>query len=445
MSETDKSPSAWTGFESDSLPAGLQVPSPQRSGFVAKVLVVSFLTFLMAALLAPWTQNIRGTGRVVAYSPDQRQQPIEATISGRISKWFVEEGSRVKKGDPIVELADNDARILDRLGAQRSAVEVQRIAQGQRLETLTNRVESLRRSRLAEINGAESSIAIAQQGVASVRQELSAAEAELETNQLNFDRQEDLRRDGLASQRDLELAELAARQSRAKVASAEAKLRAAKNRLAQTRAAFRRVVASTDAEIENAEAGLRSAETEVASANGGLARLEVDIARQEAQVIVAPVDGTILRVVARLGGEQVTRGKVLAVLVPITKDRAVSLYVDGNDAALIQPGRAVRLQFEGWPAVQFSGWPSVAVGTFGGRVAFVDPLDDGRGDFRIVVVPDPEDSPWPAASYLRQGVLANGWILLDRVRLGFELWRQFNGFPPTTDPPPLANSDEAKK
>jgi hypothetical protein len=78
-------------------------------------------------------------------------------------------------------------------------------------------------------------------------------------------------------------------------------------------------------------------------------------------------------------------------------------------------------------------------------VAFVDATDDGRGDFRIVVVPDPEDGPWPAASYLRQGVLAKGWILLDRVRLGFEVWRQFNGFPPTTAPPPMATPNEGAK
>ena len=36
--------------------------------------------------------------------------------------------------------------------------------------------------------------------------------------------------------------------------------------------------------------------------------------------------------------------------------------------------------------MQFAGWPSVAVGTFGGRVAFVDPADDGGGDFRVLVV-----------------------------------------------------------
>jgi multidrug efflux pump subunit AcrA (membrane-fusion protein) len=421
------------------------VPSPQRASVVAKTLIWVFIGFVVAALLAPWTQNIRGRGRVVAYSPDQRQQPIEATISGRVSKWFVQEGSRVAEGDPIVQLEDNDARILDRLGAQRSAVEIQRTAQAERLQTLTSRVKSLRRSQTAEINAAEASIAIAQQDVAAAQQELSAARAELETNDLNFRRQSDLRRDGLASQREYELADLAARQSRAKVASANAKLRAARNKLSQSRAALTRVIASSDAEIENAEAGLRTAETEVASTNMSLAKLEVDIARQEAQIIRAPIDGTILKVVGRLGGEQVTRGEVLALLVPQTSDRAVELYVDGNDAALITPGSEVRLQFEGWPAVQFSGWPSVAVGTFGGRVAFVDPADDGRGDFRVVVIPDAEDGPWPAPSYLRQGVLAKGWVLLNQVRLGFEVWRQFNGFPPTTEPPPLADTNEAIK
>jgi multidrug resistance efflux pump len=438
-------PKHWTGFEQNEIPSGLEVPAPQRAALIAKLLVGAFVLFTLAALLAPWTQNVRGRGRVVAYAPDKREQAIEASVSGVVAEWFVEEGSTVRKGDRIVRLEDNDERILDRLGMQRAALEAQRVAQGQRLETLTSRVESLRRSQRAEISGAESSVAISQQDVAAAQQELGAAEAALETNELNLRRQSDLRRDGLVSQRDLELADLAVRTSQAKVAAANAKLSAARNRLSQSRASLRRVVASTEAEIENAEAGLRSAETEVASANGSLSRLEVDIARQQDQVIRAPIDGTIVKVVGRLGGEQVSRGELLAVLVPTTNDRAVALYVDGNDAALITPGREVRLQFEGWPAVQFSGWPSVAVGTFGGRVAFVDATDDGRGDFRIVVVPNPEDGPWPAASYLRQGVLAKGWILLDRVRLGFEVWRQFNGFPPTTAPPPMATPNEGAK
>jgi multidrug resistance efflux pump len=440
MNDTNKTRTAWTGFQRETLPEGLEVPMPQNASRVARFLVAVFVVTSAAALLAPWVQNIRGSGRVIAYSPEQRQQTIESTISGTIADWYVQEGDHVKKGDPIVQLADNDEMFLQRLDAQRIAVGDRRTAELQRVENLRLRLESLRRYQRAEITAAEAEVAIAQQDVAAVRQELSAAEAELETNQLNFSRQRDLRADGLASQREFELADLAARQSRAKVASTKAKLQAALSKLSQSRAALRRVSASTSAEIEEANANLRSAETKVASASEGLAKLEVDIARQQAQTIRAPIDGTIMRVIGRLGGQQVSKGEVLAVLVPSTNDRAVALYVDGNDAALIKPGSPVRVQFEGWPAVQFSGWPSVAVGTFGGVVSFVDAADDGNGNFRIVVVPDPQDEPWPAASYLRQGVLAKGWILLNEVRLGFEIWRQFNGFPPTIAPPPRATT-----
>jgi hypothetical protein len=150
----------------------------------------------------------------------------------------------------------------------------------------------------------------------------------------------------------------------------------------------------------------------------------------------------IQRVVAGRPGEQVSAGDTLATLVPDTHDRAVALVVDGSDAALITPGREVRLQFEGWPAVQFSGWPSVAVGTFGGRVAFVDPADDGYGSFRVVVVPDPDQEPWPSPRFLRQGTRVNGFVLLSRVTVAFELWRQLNDFPPIVEPPPEADGGE---
>ena len=129
-------------------------------------------------------------------------------------------------------------------------------------------------------------------------------------------------------------------------------------------------------------------------------------------------------------GEIVKAGDPLLTLVPETMDRAVEIWVDGNDAPLIREGSTVRLQFEGWPAVQFVGWPSVAVGTFGGRVALIDATDDGQGKFRLLVVPDPAEPAWPDVRFLRQGVRAKGWVLMNRVSLGYEVWRQLNGFPP---------------
>jgi hypothetical protein len=152
----------------------------------------------------------------------------------------------------------------------------------------------------------------------------------------------------------------------------------------------------------------------------------------------------VLRLLASQGTEMVKTGDAVAIFVPDTADRAVELWVDGNDVPLVADDRHVRLQFEGWPALQFSGWPSVAVGTFGGKVAFVDATDDGKGKFRVVVVPDGNE-PWPSARYLRQGVRANAWVLLGRVRLGYELWRQFNGFPPVVTNPDTSADKAGKK
>ncbi len=170
--------------------------------------------------------------------------------------------------------------------------------------------------------------------------------------------------------------------------------------------------------------------TDEANSSAELSRIEVRLARQSVQSVKAPRSGTILRRMSGQESELVKPGDVLAVIVPETESRAVELWVDGNDVPLVHEGRHVRLQFEGWPAVQFSGWPSVAIGTFGGRVSFVDAADSGNGKFRVVVVPEPGER-WPSHRYLRQGIRANGWILLNQVALGYELWRQFNGFPPS--------------
>jgi pyruvate/2-oxoglutarate dehydrogenase complex dihydrolipoamide acyltransferase (E2) component len=188
------------------------------------------------------------------------------------------------------------------------------------------------------------------------------------------------------------------------------------------------------AKVEDAKSSLQKAKADKAKAEGELAKIDVKLAQQSQMQVVAPRAGTVFRLAAKEGGEVVKQGDALAVLVPDVSTRAVELWVDGNDAPLITPGREVRIQFEGWPAVQFVGWPSVAVGTFGGQVAFVDATDNGKGQFRVVVTPL-EGEVWPDARYLRQGVRANGWVLLNQVKLGYELWRLFNGFPPAVNAP----------
>jgi hypothetical protein len=68
---------------------------------------------------------------------------------------------------------------------------------------------------------------------------------------------------------------------------------------------------------------------------------------------------------------------------------------------------------------------------FGGEVTAVDPSATTAGSFRVLVTEDPGDPhPWPGQDFVRFGSNARGWILLETVSAGYEIWRQLNNFPP---------------
>lgn len=423
------------------LPASRLVPpttAPLRS---AKRLGIAFAGFLVFAALAPWRQNVSGTGQVYAFAPDERPQLIEATISGVVVRWHAVEGQVVQEGELLVELADNDPERIVRLELQEDAAVERLAAYRAQAEAYRERMEALRRSQDAQVSAARAEVRVAFDTLSGQRELLVAAEARVRANDTQQARVSDLAAEGLASQRERELASLGATDAQASLRAARAQVNATEARLGVARASLERVQATTDADLRAAAASLSSAETQVASARSELAQVESRLAQQSAQLIRAPRAGVVQRVLTQQGGAQVSPGTVLAQLVPLTESRSVHLFVDGNDAALVSPGREVRLQFEGWPAVQFAGWPSVAVGSFAGRVAFVDSSDDGHGDFRVVVVPDEHAEPWPDPTFLRQGTRAKGWLLLDEVTVGFEFWRQLNGFPPRYHSAPPTGGD----
>ena len=183
-------------------------------------------------------------------------------------------------------------------------------------------------------------------------------------------------------------------------------------------------------EMEQAQIQLAEYEVRAQGAADELNRAEIALSREGSQLVVAPRSGFITRVSAGGTATFVKAGDILARFVPDNIESAVEIYVDGRDASLVSVGREVRLQFEGWPVIQFSGWPSVAIGTFEGEVAFVDPMAGRNGKFRVVVRPSEDGPVWPSNNILRVGTNARGWVLLDEVSVGYELWRQLNNFPP---------------
>jgi glutaredoxin len=269
----------------------------------------------------------------------------------------------------------------------------------------------------------------------AAEQRVAAEKITAETAVLNLNRVSELKKSGLVSERDFEVAKQLSESSDANYKGAEANLKRTENDFGATIAGIR------------AQKG--TAQAEVATADRDIKSLDIQISQNMRQTIESPRDGIVLSVQAT-DGTFLRPGSPICVIIPETESRFVEMWLDGNDMPLIRPritkddgstspGSEVRLQFEGWPAIQFVGWPSVAVGTFGGEVVFIDPADDGKGKFRVVVAPKPDiltrdgsehREDWPSNRYLRQGVRANGWILLSQVPLWKEIWRQINGFPP---------------
>ncbi len=393
------------------------------------------LAVTVALLFAPWRQSVMGRGQTVAFAPVDRAQAVEAPVSARLHRVHVVEGQDVEAGEILFELRDNDPDLLDRLERQVEAASRQLEAARLRLAVAEQRFEAIDLSQRAAVDAARTELDRARHLAEAARQERERLEAQVETARPNFERLEALRQEGLASQRAFELARMTYETAVAKLGTAEAKLEAARRDVEKAKARLAKVEAERTAKLESARGEVAKAEAEIAQYEAKIAALETKLARSSNLVVRAPVRGRVQRVLARTPGELVSAGTRLAELIPSTDRMAVELYLDGNDVPFVTPGRRVRLQFEGWPAVQLVGWPSVAVGTFPGVVAFVDAQDDGKGRFRVIVVPeDPED--WPSRRYLRQGVQVMGWVLLDQVTLGFELWRRLNDFPPALSAPP---------
>lgn len=244
-------------------------------------------------------------------------------------------------------------------------------------------------------------------------------------------------------------AETEVKRAKADVKKAEADLLNSDSLVIQAEATGLSAVALARRDLNRAEQNLLTIERD-------LQELDTRIERFKARFVKAPCDGILYRIAANVaeGGQLVKEGDELATIIPDATERVVELFIDGVDAPLIAAhmertgeGPHVRLQFQGWPAIQFAGWPSVATGTFGGKVRQIDPSDDGYGRFRILVEPErllSEEDDWPDAVFLRQGNQAVGWVFLNRVTVGYELWRNFNGFPPVVAPK-APDKDKDKK
>ncbi len=89
--------------------------------FIKPTLKKVIIICLLLVLFLPWIAFTVGKGQVTAINPNERVQSITASVGGFIKEWHVKEGDRVKQGQIIADLVDNDPSFLDRLEREKNA------------------------------------------------------------------------------------------------------------------------------------------------------------------------------------------------------------------------------------------------------------------------------------------------------------------------------------
>ena len=430
----------------DRLPALKLIQSSRIARRLAKLSLALLVVSVIAMVFVPWQQSAKGSGKVVAFAPQERQQTVTSRVKGvavRLGEGLVE-GARVKQGQFIVEIEPNAANLLEQLRGSVRDLDAKIATANAKAEVYGENIVAFESAKTAGVAAADELIEAAKAKWEAKQRLVPAYQAKQLQANLNYERQLGLLQKGVQSKKeveklrkDLDVAKAELESVTLDVSAAQEQWEAKKNeriqkeREAQTKVAYARAMRE-------------DALGQVATATKEKRGVEIKLSELDRLKITAPRDGTLFRLNIFERGQMVKEGDELFTIVPDATERAVELLIAGNDTPLVRRGDHVRLQFEGWPAVQFAGWPSVAVGTFGGEVMTIDSTDNGTGSFRILVKPDGE-TQWPSDRYLRQGVRANGWVMLGRVSLGYEIWRQLNGFPATISKEKAGGAEKGDK
>jgi adhesin transport system membrane fusion protein len=399
--------------------------------------LASIFIILFLCMFLPWQQNINGKGKVTPFAPEDRPQNIPSIIAGRIESWKVVEGQFIKRGDTLAIISEVkekffDPQLLIRTDGQINNKIEGLAAKNRKILALEKQIDALKSSVTIKLKMAKNKVLQSEFAIKAERGNYDAAILN-ETLAINqFERLNELYKKGLASLTEIQIRTNKKQEAKSKMIEAENKYNKVQNELLNARIDLNFIEAEYVDKISKAESILEETAGELFESQADLIKLRIEYSNLQLRsgfyAIKAPQDGYLVKVTKAGIGEIIKENENIATIVPANTKTAVEMTVRALDMPLIYKGCKVRIQFDGWPALVFSGWPSANVGTFGGLVQVIDRVADEKGNFRILVTQDPNDNPWP--ELIRAGGGVYGWAMLNKVPVWYELWRQFNAFPP---------------
>lgn len=417
--------------------------------FVRRLFYVILSLFLIFLFL-PWTQNIRSKGFVTTLYQGQRPQDLVSQIPGKILKWYVKEGDMVKLGDTIVVLGEIKDEYLDPNIIARTEFQIvqnldkARFYEG-KIETARQQIENLENQRELKLNSLNNKRTQIDRKIQAKEAELAAARVDLKQSQDQLERAKIMLQQEAISKFDFERRNATYQKAQAAFTDKQNELDNLKQDLILNRLDIDNAIQEYSEKIAKAQGDQFASNSEVAAAREKAADLSIKkqnlSSRSQFYYVVAPQAGQVVQAKKAGINEIIKEGELIVEIVPQNVELAVEIFVEPFDLPLINQGQKARFMFDGFPAIVFSGWPQTSIGTFGGKVIAVETNRNGNGKYRVLLVQDPEDRPWPPE--LRIGAGALSFALLKDVPVWYELWRNINGFPPEFYKPD--NPEEAKK
>jgi multidrug resistance efflux pump len=410
------------------------------------LLLILFIIFL----LLPWTQNTRGSGQVTTLKPNQRPQTIQTIISGKIEKWYVNEGDYVKKGDTILFISEVkedylDPNLVDNTKGQVEAKRGSSEAYASKVGALNNQIDAMQTERNLKFQQAQNKFQQANFKVKSDSIDYKAAQTQIKIAKTQYERSIALYQEGLRPLSDLEDKRMKLQDAEAKLITSQNKLLTSRNELINATLELNRInaeygekIAKTNSDIQSTLGAKYDTDAQVNKLKNQYANYVI---RNNMYYILAPQDGYVNRAIQSGIGEIIKEGTAIVSIMPKQFEIAIETFVSPVDYPLIRMGEGVRIWFDGWPNIVFSGWPDMSYGTFGGIIVAKENFISENGKFRVLVAPDPKEKAWPKE--LSIGAGAQSIILLETVPVWYEMWRTLNGFPPDYYNPGTKKEKEA--
>jgi multidrug efflux pump subunit AcrA (membrane-fusion protein) len=399
--------------------------------FVKRIGIISTFIFLaiFSMLFLPWEQTVQGTGKIVAYDPTQRDYELKAPHPGFVKEYFVQENQKVKQGDALCVIEDQDSSYETRLTQKQNAIEIQIAQQFEYIQSLKDEQIDLKKYYTKSIEQFKNKLKQSQNTLKKLDLEVQNQTQNLLTKKRHFKRIQALYKKDLESKKTLE---------KTKNEYIRAKTMYEQKLLAQTIGKQSYIILENEIEkfsaqqeilLEKNKQSISKAKLTQETLKTRLIDANKDLSRYANRVLKAQKDGVVMRIFHNDKNKLLKQNDSILHFVPEVTQRSLLLKISDFHMPLLKVGEPVRIKFHGWPALQISGWPKITYGTFGGYIHSVEPISHEK-DFYYVHVFELANEPWPEDSVLRYGTQASAWIRLDSVPIWYQIWRNMNAAPP---------------